>query len=110
LPTGTVIRYERNSGFGFIRGNDDVEVFVHHTGLVDREFLVAGQVVSYMVEEGERGPRAVNVTVKRDVPLKAQRHLDWRGRRGRAPRPGDPPTRGEAPARTEETELGGEEA
>jgi CspA family cold shock protein len=93
MATGTVIRYERNSGFGFIRGEDGTELFVHHTGLADREFLVAGQVVAYTVEEGERGPRAVNVTVKRDVPLKAQRHLDWRGRRGKAPRPGDLPKR-----------------
>lgn len=91
MPTGTVIRYERNTGYGFIRASSGEEVFVHHTGLADREFLVAGQEVEFAVEEGERGPRAVRVLVTRDVPLKRQRRLDWRGRRGKAPRPGTPP-------------------
>jgi CspA family cold shock protein len=91
VPTGTVLRYERNSGYGFIRKEDGEEIFVHHTGLADREFLVAGQEVRFSIEPSERGPRAVKVTVTRDVSLKRQRHLDWRGRRGKAPRPGDLP-------------------
>jgi CspA family cold shock protein len=91
VPTGTVLRYERNSGFGFIRRENGEEIFVHHTALVDREFLVAGQEVRFKIEMSERGPRALEVTVIREVSLKRHRQLDWRGRRGRTPRPGTLP-------------------
>jgi len=91
MPIGTVLRYERNSGFGFIRSESGQEIFVHHTALADREYLVAGQEVRFKIEQGERGPRAVGVTVTRDVSLKRHRRLDWRGRRGKAPRPGELP-------------------
>lgn len=94
MPIGTVLRYERNSGFGFIRRENGEEIYVHHTGLADREYLVAGQAVRFAIEQGERGDRAVKVTVTRDVSLKRQRHLDWRGHRGKAPRPGDLPAPG----------------
>jgi CspA family cold shock protein len=99
-----VIRYERNSGFGFIRTSAGEEFFVHHTDLSDREFLVAGQEVEFSIERGERGPRAVRVEVTRDVSLKRQRRLDWRGRRGKAPRSGTRPR----PARRPGEEAEGE--
>jgi hypothetical protein len=49
------------------------------------------------VEQSERGPRAVGVTVTRDVRPIRQRQLDWRGRRGKAPRPGTPPRKAGPP-------------
>jgi CspA family cold shock protein len=97
MPTGTVIRYEPNSGFGFIRTAEGEELFVHHTGLSGREFLVAGQQVEFAVEQSERGPRAVGVVVTRDIRPVRQRKLDWRNRRGKAPRPGTPPRKAGPP-------------
>jgi CspA family cold shock protein len=108
VPIGTVLRYERKSGFGFIRTEKGQEVFVHHTGLVDREFLVAGQEVRFKIEVGERGPRAVNVTVTREVSLKRHRQLDWRGRRGKAPRPGTLPQASRPPEPEDEMAADGE--
>jgi cold shock protein len=111
MPSGTVVRFERNSGFGFIRDTEGQEIFVHHTDLGDRSFLIAGQKVEFAVQHGARGPRAVDVVVTRDVPLKRQRHLDWRGRRGKAPRPGDLPSsgpKGETPEEAAVPEVGEE--
>lgn len=104
MPMGTVLRYERNSGFGFIRSENGQEIFVHHTALSDREYLVAGQEVRFKIEQSERGPRAVSVTVTREVSLKHHRQLDWRGRRGRTPRPGDLPLSVRSPSEEEDAE------
>jgi CspA family cold shock protein len=84
MPQGHVKRYERNSGFGFIE-TDQGDLFVHHTGLADREFLMAGQRVEFDVEPGDRGPRAVNVRVTGEVSPKRKHQPDWRGHRGATP-------------------------
>jgi CspA family cold shock protein len=85
MPQGQVKRYERNAGYGFIEAGEG-DLFVHHTGLKDREFLLEGQQVEFDVEAGERGPRAVNVRVTAEVAPKRKNHPDWRGHRGSAPR------------------------
>jgi len=61
MSTGTVKWFQEEKGFGFItpeKGGADV--FVHHTGISTRT-LDKGQSVSYDLEEGEKGPKAVNV-------------------------------------------------
>jgi CspA family cold shock protein len=85
MPEGIVKRYERNSGFGFIE-TEEGDLFVHHTALKDREFLLPGQKVEYQVEASDRGPRAVGVRVMEEVSPKRKNHPDWRGHRGGAPR------------------------
>lgn len=85
MPQGEVKRYERNSGFGFIE-TEQGDLFVHHTALVDREFLLPGQQVEFDRENGDRGPRAVNVRVISEVSPKRKNSPDWRGHRGGAPR------------------------
>jgi len=50
--------------FGFITPEDgSKDVFFHESGLVDLQFgdLKAGDMVSFDVEQSEKGPRAVNV-------------------------------------------------
>jgi CspA family cold shock protein len=84
MPQGQVKRYARNSGFGFIETKEG-DIFVHHTALKDREFLLEGQQVEFEVEQGDRGPRAVDVRVTADVSPKRKNHPDWRGHRGGAP-------------------------
>jgi CspA family cold shock protein len=59
---GIVKFFNEPKGFGFITpdagGN---EIFVHSTGLIDN--VRENSAVSYDVEEGRKGPNAVNVQI-----------------------------------------------
>jgi|TARA_Y100000310_G_scaffold335025_1_gene416075 CspA family cold shock protein len=59
---GTVKFYNDQKGFGFISGEDGQEYFVHQTGLAEGVALQEGDAVTFDVEEGDRGPKAVNVS------------------------------------------------
>tara|TARA_Y100000310_G_C20553934_1_gene749562 strand:+ start:125 stop:325 length:201 start_codon:yes stop_codon:yes gene_type:complete len=58
---GTVKFFDTTKGFGFIAGEDGKEVFVHQTALAEGVRLYENDVVTFDVEEGDRGPKAVNV-------------------------------------------------
>jgi len=58
---GTVKFFNEMNGFGFIAGEDGKEYFVHKTGLQEGVRLHENDPVTFDVEEGERGPKAVNV-------------------------------------------------
>ena len=58
---GKVKFFNRMKGFGFIAGEDDKEYFVHKTGLKPGANIDEDDEVSFDVEEGDRGPKAVNV-------------------------------------------------
>jgi CspA family cold shock protein len=65
MATGTVKWFSDDKGFGFItpdEGNRDL--FVHHTGINADGYrtLPEGARVSYEEEQGDKGPKAVNVT------------------------------------------------
>jgi len=60
---GTVKFFNRKKGFGFIAGEDGKDYFVHFTGLAKGTFLRDNDKVSFDTDEGERGPKAVNVTL-----------------------------------------------
>ncbi|MBU0470670.1 MAG: cold shock domain-containing protein [Nanoarchaeota archaeon] len=59
---GTVKFFNEKKGFGFIAGEDGKEYFVHQTGLAEGVRLRENDSVSFDVEQGDRGPKAVNVT------------------------------------------------
>lgn len=59
---GTVKFFNHSKGFGFIAGEDGKEYFVHITGLAPGTRISDNDEVTFSVEEGERGPKAVNVT------------------------------------------------
>ena len=59
---GTVKFFNNNKGFGFITGEDENEYFVHISGLNQGVELRDEDQVSFEVEDGDRGPKAVNVT------------------------------------------------
>ena len=62
--TGKVKCFNAAKGYGFITGDDGKEVFVHFSAIVQDGYksLEDGQVVSYEVVEGDKGPQATNVT------------------------------------------------
>jgi CspA family cold shock protein len=64
MPTGTVKWFNDDKGFGFITPDDGgQDLFVHQSAIVGEGFrsLSEGAKVSFDAEEGDKGPRAVNV-------------------------------------------------
>jgi len=59
---GTVKFFNDSKGFGFISGEDGNEYFVHTTGLNEGVRITENDAVTFDVVEGERGPKAENVT------------------------------------------------
>ena len=58
---GTVKFFNEMKGFGFIVGEDGKDYFVHQTGLKAGVVLSENAAVKFDVEQGDRGPKAVNV-------------------------------------------------
>ena len=59
---GKVKFFNESKGFGFIISDDEKEYFVHLTGLAQGVRITEGDEVTFEIEEGDRGPKAVNVT------------------------------------------------
>ena len=58
---GKVKFFNTGKGFGFIAGEDGKEYFVHTSGLKEGTTLNDNDEVTFDVEQGDRGPKAVNV-------------------------------------------------
>ena len=58
---GKVKFYNAGKHFGFITGEDGKDYFVHASDLGDGVMLNDDDAVTFDVEEGERGPKAVKV-------------------------------------------------
>ena len=66
MPEGSVKWFNENKGFGFIEvDGQDKDVFIHHSAIDMQGFrtLNEGQRVSFDVEQGKKGPAAVNVKI-----------------------------------------------
>lgn len=66
MAVGKVRKLKKESGFGFVRGNEESnDVFFHFTGVVGGaqafDLLEEGTEVSFDLEQGKKGPQAVNV-------------------------------------------------
>ncbi len=58
---GTVKFFNQMKGFGFLAGEDGKEYFVHKSAIGEGVALNENDAVEFDVEEGDRGPKAVNV-------------------------------------------------
>ena len=63
MSKGTVKWFNNQKGYGFISDESGKDVFVHYSGLTGDGFksLEEGQNVEFDVQDGAKGPQAVNV-------------------------------------------------
>ncbi|HEK9997271.1 TPA: cold-shock protein [Streptococcus equi subsp. zooepidemicus] len=64
MAQGTVKWFNAGKGFGFISTENGQDVFAHFSAIQSDGFrsLDEGQRVTFDVEDGQRGPQAVNIT------------------------------------------------
>lgn len=64
MVKGTVKWFNEKKGFGFLSQEEGDDVFVHHTSIQGEGFktLNEGQEVEFEIQDGPKGPQALNVT------------------------------------------------
>ena len=64
MANGTVKWFNESKGFGFITSEDSGDVFVHYSSIQSNglKSLAEGDAVSFDIEKGPKGPKAINVT------------------------------------------------
>jgi CspA family cold shock protein len=65
MANGTVKWFNEKKGYGFIEQEDGPDVFVHFSGINGTGFksLFEGDRVTFTVEQGPKGPSAVDVNI-----------------------------------------------
>ena len=63
MAEGKVKWFNEKKGFGFIENGEGGDVFVHFSAITGDGFktLYEGQRISFDIEQGKKGPAAVNV-------------------------------------------------
>ena len=62
---GNVKFFDQGKGFGFIRGEDGKDYYVHESALKEGVSINDDDAVEFDVEKGDKGPKAVNVTLEK---------------------------------------------
>ena len=65
MANGTVKWFNEQKGYGFIKQENGQDIFVHYSAINGAGFktLKEGDQVTFEVEQGKKGPAAVNVTI-----------------------------------------------
>ena len=65
MVKGTVKWFNEKKGYGFLSREDGDDVFVHYTNIQGDGFktLREGDAVEFEVQDGPKGPQAVNVKI-----------------------------------------------
>jgi len=76
MAEGTVKWFDKKKGYGFISHEGGADVFVHYSDFADENLrtLDDGDTICFEIVEGEKGPRAKNVTLKASVKPPAEEH------------------------------------
>ena len=63
MAEGKVKWFNESKGYGFITSEDGKDVFVHYSSIQGNGFktLAEGDAVSFDIEQGPKGPKAINV-------------------------------------------------
>ena len=79
MADGIVKWFNGSKGYGFIEQEDGPDVFVHHSGINATGFktLDEGDRVTFDIEQGQKGPAAVNVTVVQLAISELKKGIPW---------------------------------
>ena len=63
MAEGKVKWFNESKGFGFITSENNEDIFVHYSSIEGNGFktLVEGDSVTFEIEQGPKGPKAINV-------------------------------------------------
>ncbi len=63
MPSGTVKWFNESKGYGFISSEDGSDIFVHYSSITGDGYksLAEFDSVNFDIEEGPKGPKAINV-------------------------------------------------
>ena len=63
MVQGTVKWFNESKGYGFITKDEGGDVFAHYSAINGNGFktLSEGDMVSFEVVEGDKGPKAINI-------------------------------------------------
>ncbi|MBT3589330.1 MAG: cold shock domain-containing protein [Candidatus Marinimicrobia bacterium] len=63
MQTGKVKFFNRSKRYGFITGDDGVDYFFHESGLSEGIYVQDNDKVEFEVEDGDKGKKAVKVSI-----------------------------------------------
>ena len=63
MAHGTVKWFDETKGYGFITNDEGGDIFVHYSSIEGGGFksLAEGDNVTFDIEKGDKGPKAINV-------------------------------------------------